>query len=181
MRVFIALPLSDALRQEIGDWTAEARDALPPARWVRPENLHVTVVFLGELPGNEIDDLRSALRGSLAGASAFELVTAQAGTFPPVAWLGFSAENVMTALHATVVDAVGDLLPQPETRAFHPHVTLARPRRPWKRDAIERFVSSASGLTGRRMAVDEIVLLRSRLLPEGAQYSILDTYELDVD
>jgi 2'-5' RNA ligase len=195
LRLFVALDLPAEHRREIGRRAAGLRGALPPARWVRPEAMHLTLAFLGDTPAARVDDLTAALAPAFAAAPPLELALAGAGTFPPrrparVAWVGIAAPPALPALQRRVAGAVAEALggaserqrgSKPERKPFHAHVTVARPRRRWNRGASERFAAAFETPVGEPFTVREGVLYRSELDPGGAIYSPLARFPLDVD
>ena len=125
MRLFVALSLPDAIREDL----SVLANGLPGARWVSPENMHLTLRFLGEVDGRDardIDDALAAIR-----MPAFDLRIAGVGTFGEgrklrALWAGVEANPVLTRLHDKVEQAVIRTGLPPEPRKFKPHVTLAR-------------------------------------------------------
>ena len=149
MRLFIALRLPAAVREPLAETAARLRPALPPARWVPVANLHLTLRFLGETDSGRVAGLGRALAGVFGARAPFRLRLRDGGCFPlgrpaRVAWVGFESSGELLELQAAVAAAVaGQLGAEPggggAGRPFHPHLTLARPRRPWPRAAVERW------------------------------------------
>jgi RNA 2',3'-cyclic 3'-phosphodiesterase len=183
-RVFLALDLPAETRALL----AACREAVPGARWVAPEQLHLTVRFLGKVAEAELDGLRSAL--AAVRAPAFELDLAGVGVFPAkgggpgvpprVLWAGIAPAAPVRALKRAIDAALG---PDPEAagRDFSPHVTLAR----WKetRDpdlaaCLAGFIDRRRGLSGAPFPVRSFRLYQSRTLPEGPEYRALADFPL---
>lgn len=213
----MAIELPDPLRQRIGERVLASSSCLPPARWVAPERLHLTVAFLGEVHETRVQALRDVLRPVFAAAPPLRLRLGETGTFPPgrparVAWIAVeesvgsagdpdsesnrssgSAARASTArnraraeagpsglcgIESAVRHAVGPLLEQPlEDRPYHAHVTVARPRRPWGRSAVEAFREGCGDLEA-AWDVDRAVLMESRLERSGARYTVVEAYAL---
>jgi 2'-5' RNA ligase len=134
-------------------------------RWVRLENLHLTVEFFGFVEEERIPELEPALAQAAAGAPAFPLRLTGAGTFgnprqPRVLWLGVEAAGLHT-LHGRVAAALREAGWTPEARPFAPHLTLGRlarlqdPRR--FRDVLARLQARAAD----EQAVRELILFES--------------------
>jgi 2'-5' RNA ligase len=132
VRLFVALELPGAAREALARWARAAAGGDPALRLVGVDALHVTLAFLGEREPGEVAALTSMVQG--AGPPATGLATG------PVLWLAPRRPHVMTvavddtrgelaALHATVWHGLAPLGFTPETRAFRPHVTVARVRR----------------------------------------------------
>ena len=180
MRAFLAIELDAALRAYVTRAIADVRahvDALAPdavCGWVRPEQIHLTIRFLGELSDTQVRAVAAALQRPLA-VPPFDLALAGIDVFPSrgrprVCWLGVAVggdavvqlERVVTARLASAVGpAAGD--------PFHPHVTLGRVRRPGMlRAATLRQAAPVS--TSPTMRVDAITLFESRLVPAPARH-----------
>lgn len=184
MRLFVALDLPDDLAQEVERHATEARRELPRARWVRPEDLHLTLAFLGERDAGDLPVLDEHLAPAFAGVAPFELRLGHGGTFPPrrparVAWIGVDHDDELPQLarrvHGALQRAVGF---EPDRRGFSAHLTIARCKQPWRRREIERFERHFRGLLGPPFEVTEGVLYESVLSPGGARYRPLQRYPL---
>ena len=177
-RLFIAVDLSAELRPVV----ARLLQGIGGARWTRPEQLHITLRFLGDTPEDQLDDLRARLRQ--VRTPRFELALRGTGVFPPVGgrkparvlWLGLDPPEPPAALKHAVDGVLG---PDPETakRGFSPHLTLARfPTRP-SRD-LDRFLAEHVGFDSGRFMVSNLHLYRSTLRPQGALHEIVESYLL---
>lgn len=184
LRLFVALDLPGRHRGALARRLVEVEPDLPPARWVREENLHLTLVFLGSTGPDRVPDLAAALFPAFAAVPRFEAALGAAGTFPPqrparVAWVGLRAGPALAALQANVARSAADALGvEPEARPFHAHVTVARPKRPWNRRACETFARVSEGLPAEPFTVEEGVLYRSALGPGGSRYSVVQRFAL---
>lgn len=131
MRLFVALNLPDAVRTALWDAAAPLRDAGLPINWVRPEGMHVTLKFLGEVAESRTADLQSALGRACAGARTLSLGLEGFGAFPDarrprVVWAGVVPEPALELLQHGVERELAPLGFPTEARAFRPHVTLGR-------------------------------------------------------
>lgn len=186
MRLFVAIEVPDAVRRRVAERTVPLRARLPRARWTKVDGLHLTLAFLGDTPEELVGPLDAALRGAFRG-EPFRLRLAGAGTFPPgraarVAWLGFEPEPRLLALQRRVAAAVSEATgAAPDRRPYHPHLTLARCRPPWRRSAAESFVRELEGERFGEVPVTEGVLVRSHLERDGARYETLHRYPLEAD
>lgn len=184
MRLFIALQLPEAVRKPLAEEAARLRRQLPPARWVPAANLHLTLMFLGETRADRLPELGRVLAACFRSHAPIRLRLGDGGCFPPrrparVAWVGFEPSAALMELQAAVVAVVRDGLGRPaETRPFHPHLTLARPRRPWPRAAVAAWRRAFAGPQGPACVVVEGHLMRSRLGPGGARHHSLGAYPL---
>ena len=184
MRLFVALRLPAAVLGALADRVAGLRSRLPPARWVPLDNLHLTLRFLGETNPDRVAGLGRALEQGLGCQPTLRLRLRDGGCFPPrrparVAWVGFEPAPELARLQAVVAAAVEERLGlDPDRRPFHPHLTLARPRRPWPRAAVDRWSRAFAGPQGPAFDVAEVELMRSHLGPAGARHESLGGYPL---
>lgn len=184
VRLFLALDLPAEHRREIGGRADRLKGSLPAARWVPPEHLHLTLAFLGATEETAVPELVAAVAPAFAAGEPLDLRVSGAGTFPPerparVAWVRIDGGPALLALQRRVAGAASGCLGlEPERRPFHPHVTLARPRRPWNRRASEELVRAFEGGVGDPFAVTEGVLYRSELSPRGARYTAVERFPL---
>ena len=188
VRLFVAFELPPEVQSRIAARTAPLRAELPAASWVPAERLHLTLVFLGEVEESRLDALGEALRPAFGAAPRLRLRLAGAGTFPPgrparVAWIGVEAsgEDTLVAIERVVRAALAPILDRAlEERPYHAHVTVARPRRPWRRAEIDAFRSACAELAGEWEA-ERAVLMESRLGRSdagAARYEVRHAYPL---
>lgn len=188
MRLFAAVPLPAALRDEAGRWVA-ALAADPTTgrrvRWSRPEGLHLTLHFFGEVPDAERGRVSAALAAAVAAApGAFDLSFEGLGAFPSpararVVWVGAAGEGVarLVRLQAAVAAEVARAGFPVESRPFHAHLTLGRVAGappPGLRRAIEAAARRPLG----RLTVEAVTLYRSEPSPGGSRYTPLETWTL---
>lgn len=177
MRLFIAVPLPPTIQQELASGLRTLRRALPPARWVRPEGIHITLKFLGEQPDTVVAALDREVPAALSFLAPVTVHLVGGGFFPThrrprVAWVGGQAEGLATWANAIETAATGLGLTL-EERPFSLHLTLARLERPWPEPAVQRFLDEVAGWELAAFEAREAVLYRSELRPEGALYSAL--------
>lgn len=165
LRLFVGLRLATPAAAALGEVAAGARRALGErgiaASWAAPAGYHVTLAFLGWTRAETVEPLRDRLTRALAGQAAFALRTAGMGCFPghakaQVLWVGVDdREQKVAGLAARVSRAVGELGFPLERRAYHPHVTLARIRRP---SDLSELVRTPSERLRSETWVDRVVL-----------------------
>jgi 2'-5' RNA ligase len=193
MRLFVALEIPEPVRREVRRRVAGLRERLPRARWVDPDVLHLTLLFLGEVAPERVAELAGRVGQAFAAHPVLPLRLAGGGTFPAgrparVAWIGVTGPPELAPLQAAVVRAAREALelaassmPPATARAaaawreagerpFQPHVTLARCPSPWPRSAAEKFAAAFPGEIGPPFVADRGVLVESRLSPRGPRY-----------
>lgn len=169
MRLFVALDFPPSLREALAPLF---REKIPGAKWTSPEQLHLTLRFLGECPDETFEALRSGLRE--IAAPSFPLALQGVGTFPNpqrprVLWAGLEAGPELYALQNQVEALAQALGLPPETKAFSPHLTLARLKFPAPAETA-RFLMKFHGLRGPAFRVEEFHLYSSRLSPKAAEH-----------
>jgi 2'-5' RNA ligase len=145
VRLFIALDLPDQVRHAIAELIAKLQPKSRTARWIKPENLHITLKFIGHVGNEKLSPIQAAL-SSIHTAQPIELHFRGMGFFPnerrPRAfWCGITSSANLAELAANIDRALVPLDIDAETRPFTPHLTLAR----FKSDEGVREVVQAAG------------------------------------
>lgn len=159
MRLFLGIALPAPVRQHL----SLLAGGLPGARWTAPENLHLTLRFIGEVEGHVAEDLAAALDGLAAPALTLELAGVgvfEGGKRPAVLWAGVAPNPDLLRLQQKLERICVTAGLAPEGRKYHPHVTLARIR---KGDParMARFLADQALFRAGPVPVSEIVLYES--------------------
>jgi len=178
VRLFVALNLPDAVRRAL--WTAAApvRELGLPVKWVRPEGIHVTLKFLGEVPDAREPELRAALGRAVSGGRALPLVVGGFGAFPGferprVIWAGIDPDPALELLQHRVEQEFGPLGFPPDGRPFRPHLTLGRAARDARPRHCDGLAMTLMGLQHEETTLVRAVdLMQSVLQSTGAVYQI---------
>ncbi len=176
IRLFVALGLPDALRDELFAMCG----GIPGARWVPEENYHLTLRFIGEVPGWQAQEVDEALAG--IRAPGFDLTLRGVGTFQrngriAALWVGVEKAEPLVFLQSKVETALQRIGLEPERRRFAPHVTLARTEKAPPEKLIAH-VQAHNLFRAPPVAVDSFTLFSSRLGKEQAVYVPEVEYEL---
>lgn len=167
-RLFTALALPDALR----DALAGLRTGIPGARWLEPEQLHLTLRFVGEVDGAQARDVLAAL--AQVDSPAFDVALQGVGQFgdkhPHTLWAGVAPSEPLLRLAAKIEQALQRAGFPPETRRYTPHVTLARLRSPSPARVAE-FLSAQGLFRAPPFRAHEFVLFSSHLGQGGPIYT----------
>lgn len=178
LRLFIAVDVSEEPRRAL----VGLCHGPTAARWTRPEQLHLTLRFLGATPEESLPDLRDRL--ARVRAARFTLSARGVGVFPPpparrpaqVLWAGVAPEAPLAALkHAIDAELGPDA--EADARGFHPHVTLARFRTRPGPD-LAAYLAAHAAFATPPFPVDAFHLYRSTLGPDGALHEVIATYPL---
>jgi len=188
MRLFVAIELSDQVRAGLVRVRDELKARLAAEgrsiSWVKAENLHITIKFLGEVPETRVKEVCDAL-GSVGRARAVELAGAKIHCLPPrgpVRVIAAGLEGDLKRLaeaHGEIEWKCADVGIPLEGRKFLPHVTFARVKGRLKVKAreIEEWVEGL--FPTERMVAREFVLMESRLKPQGAEYVAVGRFSID--
>lgn len=177
MRLFVAIELDEQARDLLADYQRRLSDLDRAVRWVRPEQIHLTLKFLGEVPDAQVLQVAKAL-DTLAEHAAFDFEMEGVGYFgsrhsPRVIWAGVHMPNpALTALQKGCEEVLSPLGYPPEGRAYSPHLTLGRVK---DFSAGRRIVEAVEQLKAQAreplaQAAGEITLFQSILHPQGSQY-----------
>ena len=174
-RLFVAIRPPEPVR----DLLIDAMDDSPDFRWQEDEQLHVTLRFVGEVDRPLADDLASAL--GRVRSERFALRIKGVGRFEQrnsgALWAGVEPKEPIAALAAKVERVCTSVGLEPERRAFHPHVTLAR----WKGrrgHEVASFLERRHALVSEPFDVTDFILFESRLSRHGAHYEAVAAYPL---
>jgi 2'-5' RNA ligase len=187
MRLFVAIELSEVARLHIAGLARNLREFKTHhgLSWVRPENLHITVKFLGDVSDDRLPALCSAL-GGVATEGPAALHADRLEFFPPrgpirVVAMGLGGDvGRVNHLHRSIEDHCARVGFPLDGRLYRPHVTLVRCRNPLRAQDRKSWERAAERhLPGPEFVASEFVLMESRLKPEGAQYIPLARFPLN--
>jgi RNA 2',3'-cyclic 3'-phosphodiesterase len=177
IRSFVAVLLPEPVRAELAAVSAELRGRTSGLAWVRADNLHLTLRFLGAVEPVTLGRVREAVTVAAGAVSPFTVTLGGLGGFPSgraprVVWAGVVSGGAgLGALHAALEAALVARGIPGDPRAFHPHVTLARARN--RRGAGGLASLLCVGSSFGEVKVRALHLMRAELHPRGARYSVL--------
>jgi 2'-5' RNA ligase len=182
-RLFLALSIPDKVKSAIDATQSELRRVVPDraARWTRREQFHLTLRFLGNVSASRVNPLIDVIRAACEPFAPLRLVAGQMGFFPDrrvprVLWVGVKdLESRLIPLWSGLQSATQPFAGEPAETDFTGHVTLARLNRP-RRVQIEELVKAAGKFENSvfgEWTAEQVELMRSELLPQGARHSLL--------
>jgi 2'-5' RNA ligase len=177
MRLFVALDMPWAVREQLA---ALSGSGIPGARWVPPENFHLTLRFIGDIPAHVARDVDDALLN--LRARGFSLTLTGMGTFAKggvssALWVGVEKTPSLDHLRAKIETALQRCGLEPERRKFQPHVTLARLDNPAEAK-VAAFVQAHNLFRSGPIPVEHFTLFSSLLCKDHAVYTPEAEYEL---
>jgi 2'-5' RNA ligase len=180
VRLFIAIEIPENIRDAFASLLNEFRPIAPQLKWVRAENLHVTLKFLGETEPGKLAALREAL-GAVRSGQPAHLLFRGLGFFPNerrarVFWAGAEVSGNLMALAADIDQAAHRLGFPLEERPFTPHLTLARLQPPGLPPKLSQAIREKSAQAFGSWTAREFHLIESKLKPSGAEYTTLQSF-----
>ncbi|MBE9556831.1 MAG: RNA 2',3'-cyclic phosphodiesterase [Proteobacteria bacterium] len=177
IRLFVAIPLPEQIRTQL----TMMQSGLQGARWLKPENIHLTLRFIGEARNDLASDIDSAL--SEITAPAFTLELEDIGSFargkrPHALWAGIAKSEPLSHLQAKIESTLVRAGLAAEERKFSPHITIARLKE-MSSNRVEAWVADYAGFRSPPFKVDRFALFSSFLKPEGALYIEETSYPLE--
>ena len=186
-RVFCAVELPDAVRARLEDHVLRLRQKVPDAAasWSRVENIHLTLKFFGNVEAERIQKISEAAERVVKQFSTFQINVGETGVFPrasrpQVLWIGIGDPlGQLTALQEKLENECAAEGFAKENRAYRPHLTIARLRRP---EGARQLAEAHLGMRFEpvEVAVKEIVVFRSELGPKGSKYTSISKHQLNI-
>ena len=177
MRLFVALDMPWSVREQLA---ALSGSGIPGARWVPPENYHLTLRFIGAIPGHIARDVDGALLGLRVRGFALTLMgmgTFAKGGVSSALWVGVERTPLLDHLRNKIETALQRCGLEPERREFQPHVTLARLDNPAE-GKVAGFVQAHNLFRTEQIAVQHFTLFSSLLCKDHAVYTPEAEYDL---
>jgi RNA 2',3'-cyclic 3'-phosphodiesterase len=188
VRLFVALEIPSDIRVKLAAVIKELRALEPPSsaqtkqkvRWVRPENLHVTLKFIGEAAPEKLDAIHTTL-STVRYSQPIEVHFQGLGFFPNerrarVLFVSIEASPNLTLIAGDVDQGLEKLGFPRETREFTPHLTLARIEPPGMPRELQAAVQKHAAREFGMLRTQEFHLIESKLKPSGAEYTTLRSF-----
>lgn len=180
LRLFIAMPLPRSAVQVLEEWCAAGKQHWQFSKWVHPQDLHITLQFLGAVDEHVIERIVQVLEEVSRGATPIDLQFDGVGSFgskeaPRVLWAGLGGEiDKLRQLNHSVTAATSSLGFEPEERPYRPHITLARKYRGGEG---QPFTMNSEPLPPNQWTGEEIVLFQTHM-NRSPMYERLHTFTL---
>ncbi len=184
MRLFYAVKVSETIETEIAGAIRTFPVRNPPWRWIPPENMHLTLKFLGEVDEGMLDTLREAGAEAAAAAKPFRVVYGPFGAFPSLArprvlfFQAIEGAEGLAALARALEEGAERLGIPREERPFRAHITLARIKEPLPGAVTEKLGAVPALSPAAEQTVDRFALMRSHLARSGATYEEVAGFSL---
>jgi 2'-5' RNA ligase len=185
IRAFVAIPLPELITTRICDIQERLKSLRLPVRWVRPESVHLTLKFLGEIPVSTIEGIAGVMELTVVECAPLTLFTKGLGVFPGikkprVLWIGISGDvKPLSDIQANLETHMEQIGFAKENRPFKSHLTLGRFKGSIHPGTLFDILGSFSDFSSEPFEAKELVLYKSELKPTGAIYTKLQTVYLD--
>jgi len=184
-RTFFAVELSAEIAAGVRRIQAGLKERAPGVRWIRPEGIHLTLKFLGEVDPDLIGGIVSKTEEAVQAIGPFTIGVMGGGGFPTVQhprviWIGVDdPSGELKKVQAGIEAGMEELGFKKERRDYAPHLTVGRLRSEKEKGGVAQALEAIRASDLGTMEVREIILFRSHLKPTGAEYTKLQTIPLE--
>jgi RNA 2',3'-cyclic 3'-phosphodiesterase len=185
IRSFIAVELPGEVKQSLAGLQAKLKaSGITALKWVEPQNIHLTLKFLGDIDTGAISGITAAIEVAAGSVHPFTITVSELGVFPSlkrvrVVWVGLNGEiEKLNSLQKNIEAGLTPLGIPPEGRGFSPHLTIARVRdyaRPEEIEKLGRIIEKTAYDTKHNVPVNAVNLMQSQLTREGPIYTKIST------
>lgn len=186
MRLFIAIPIQDALKRPIIKFQSELKNTGADIRLVELANIHLTLRFLGETDEGKVHQIIDLLNDVCSHHPVFEMEIKTAGAFPHqghprVIWVGCSETSSplqLTQIYQEIENGLISLQFPADDHAFLPHLTIGRVKSPRNKEGLLNILKQNANFLAGKQVVKEVVLFQSQLRPTGPVYTVVHSAPL---
>lgn len=185
IRSFLAFELPDKIKEIVGRISEDVRRLQLDIRCVKPDNIHLTVVFMGSISGDDVGPIGNEAESICKRYGPFKISLNGCGIFggrrnPRVLWIGLDGDiQRMADLRDSLQHSLVPIGIKQETRPFKPHLTLARFREGFRpSDRLDEFLTKYHALSSPLCQLNELIMFKSELNPGGPVYTKLNAWPL---
>jgi 2'-5' RNA ligase len=182
-RIFIALKIIPDKKLSALISTLQAGLKNEKISWTNPDNIHITIAFLGDTEQDKITEISGMISERCRGLGCFDISLVGAGLFrsvndPRVIWAGISESTKLRVLNSIIKAGLRDIGIKIEDRDFNPHLTLGRIKSINDKDNLKKVVDKSDGEELQVVSITEVILFESILQQTGPVYKPLARYSL---
>lgn len=176
MRIFISIELPDEIKKNLDKLMAKLKETEAAVKWVKAENLHITLKFLGWVEVKQLDNLIKLTREAISGFESFKISFENLGTFPPgenpkIIWVGTDkGGHKLCKLAKNLEETLAAFGYKKESREFKSHITIGRVKGKQGADKLKAKIKSLKAPKFGAVLVDRISIMKSTLTPKGPIY-----------
>lgn len=178
MRVFIGIKLDERVHEEIEKFLEPFKKISSPIRWVKPENVHITLKFIGEVSEEKYAKIEKRLGEAEFDTGPFDLKLTGCGKFGRgntlnIFWIGISPSDPLTQIFKKIENTLAKISIEKENRPFKPHITVGRNKKNFNFQSFFQLIEENNDRLISEFNVDHFQVFKSQLRPEGPIYTIL--------
>jgi RNA 2',3'-cyclic 3'-phosphodiesterase len=188
IRSFLAFELPPEIKEQVRQVSENLKRSKMDVRWVKPDNIHLTIVFLGDVREGDISAIVREIEQVCCGFHPFDIYLKGLGLFPDrrrprVLWAGYDGDiERMESLRDVLHERLIPFEIKAEKRQFKPHLTLGRFRNPGKGNLnLDEILNLHGSLSSPSFQMSELVLFKSELRPQGPEYTRLESWPLTAE
>ena len=180
-RIFIGIPISSKIKSILSSIKTSIHSSRDIIKWIPPENIHLTLSFLGNISEREISNVIQSIENGIT-FKFFKIKVEGLGVFPStnfpkILWVGISnGVDELTLLHQFIEKSVREYKSFNKKEKFMPHITIARIRRSQRKIDVLPFLNTVYSPI--ELDINSICLYESLLSPEGVQYKVLTEFQI---
>jgi RNA 2',3'-cyclic 3'-phosphodiesterase len=185
IRSFLVFELPPEIKDHVRRISEDLKKSKLDVRWVKPDKIHLTIVFLGDVREGDISAIGREIEKVCFGFHPFDFSLKGLGLFPDmkrprILWVGYEGDvERITSLRDVLQERLTSFEIKEEKRQFKPHLTLGRFRNPGRVDAkLDEIMARHEGLSSPTFQASELVLFKSELKPQGPEYTKLDSWRM---
>ena len=185
IRSFLAFELPAIIENNILEILTDLREARLNIRWIKPVNIHLTVLFMGNIKSEWVMEIENEVDDMINNFEPFDISINGLGVFPnfrrpSVFWVGLDGDiERMGLLRDELQIRLSKFGIKEEKRTFKPHLTIGRFRKPGKHESqLKEIISQYEDIRSPVCTLDELILFKSDLKPKGAEYTKLHSWKL---
>lgn len=184
MRVFIGIKFDESTRADIEKFLKPFKKIGTPIKWVKPENVHLTLKFIGEVSPEKFAQIEDAITSSDFAVGAFDLKIVGCGKFGRgselnIFWIGIDKNEKIENLYQKIEDALQKVGISREEREFKPHLTVGRNKKRFNFKPLFQMIGEKADLPLSQFQVKAFQIFKSELFPTGPVYTVLKEISLD--
>lgn len=184
MRIFIGINFSDSTREEIERSLKPFKKIATPIKWVKPENVHLTLKFIGEVSPEKYSQIEEVFTNNDFNVGAFDLEIAGFGKFGRgrelnILWVGIEKNETIKNLYQRIEDTLAKIGISKEKRPFKAHLTVGRNKKNFNFKPLFELLDKNADVHVTKFRVNAFQVFKSELFSTGPVYTILKEIAVD--
>ena len=184
MRIFIGIKFDDSTHEEIERALQPFKKISTPIKWVETKNIHLTLKFIGEVPGEKYSRIEDVLTSTDFNVGAFDLEISGFGKFGRgkelnILWIGIVENEKLEDLYRRMEDALAKIGIAKEERLFKPHLTVGRNKKQYNFKPVFELLQEKKNMFVGKLRINSFQIFKSELFSSGPVYTILKEIAVD--